>query len=321
MYLVTGDDWCPLPDLHLPDHGSGLLAVSLGRKILVCGFPTTTSSQQHPNILASSPVLGQEGGNLSVAKLKEAELGGEEDRACFIADNLSTAGSSGWQRLADRIFPSGLSSWVLMGSKVIASAGLNYEKEGNPFESFDLDAENGSWSVEEFSLPNVPNDLHIYGSCMVAIDEHRILVAGGASLENGAITGGELVQVFDTRTAAWERLDNMDPPRLLHACMLHQGGVLVTGGKVAGGPGGSLVDFAGTQLLNFNSGRWQQLGDMNQPRSEHILVQVEGVPTVIGGESASFSEQLLNGSWQQHVIHTPAVMIASVMVDPLDFHC
>ena len=28
------------------------------------------------------------------------------------------------------------------------------------------------------------------------------------------------------------RLDNMDPPRLLHACMLHQGGVLVTGGKV-----------------------------------------------------------------------------------------
>ena len=88
---------------------------------------------------------------------------------------------------------------------MIASAGLNYEKEGNPFESFDLDAENGSWSVEEFSLPNVPNNLHIYGSCMVAIDEHRILVAGGASLENGAITGGELVQVFDTRTTAWER--------------------------------------------------------------------------------------------------------------------
>ena len=49
--------------------------------------------------------------------------------------------------------------------------------------------------------------------------------------------------------------------------------------------------------------------------------QVEGVPTVIGGESASFSEQLVNGSWHQHVIHTPAVMIASVMVDPLDFHC
>ena len=28
------------------------------------------------------------------------------------------------------------------------------------------------------------------------------------------------------------RLDDMDPPRLLHACSLHQGGVLVTGGKV-----------------------------------------------------------------------------------------
>ena len=87
-------------------------------------------------------------------------------------------------------------------------------------------------------------------------------------------------------------------------------------------------------------GRWQALGDMNQARSEHILVkvggcenvpvcqfdsvvelQVEGVPTVIGGESASFSEQLLKGSWQQHVIHTPAVMISSVMVDPSYFHC
>ena len=90
--------------------------------------------------------------------------------------------------------------------KVIASAGLNYNKDGNPFESFDLDADNGNWAVEEFSLPNVPNDHHIYGSCMVAIDEHRFLVAGGASLEHGASTGGELVQVFDRRTAAWERL-------------------------------------------------------------------------------------------------------------------
>jgi len=209
----------------------------------------------------------------------------------------------------------------LMGSKVIASAGFNYNEEGNPFESFNLDADDGNWSVEEFSLPNVPNNNHIYGACMVAIDEHRFLVAGGASLENGATSGGDLVQVFDRRTAAWERLDDMDPPRLLHACMLHQGGILVTGGKVVEGPGGRLVDFAGTNLLNFNSGRWQQLGDMNQPRSEHILVHVEGVPTVIGGESASFSEQLVNGSWHQHVIHTPAVMISSIMVDPLDFHC
>ena len=92
-------------------------------------------------------------------------------------------------------------------TKVIASAGLNYNKEGNPFESFDLDGDDGNWAEEEFSLPNVPNDLHIYGSCMVAIDEHRFLVAGGASLENGASTGGQLVQVFDRRTAAWDRLD------------------------------------------------------------------------------------------------------------------
>ena len=73
------------------------------------------------------------------------------------------------------------------------------------FDAHQSKRDDGSWSVEEFSLPNVPNNLHIYGSCMVAIDEHRILVAGGASLENGAITGGELVQVFDTRTTAWER--------------------------------------------------------------------------------------------------------------------
>ena len=90
--------------------------------------------------------------------------------------------------------------------KVIASAGLNYDGEGNPFESFDLDADDVNWSVEEFSLPSVPSNLHIYGSCMVAIDEHRLLVAGGASLEHGAITGGNLVQLFDRRTAAWQRL-------------------------------------------------------------------------------------------------------------------
>ena len=89
--------------------------------------------------------------------------------------------------------------------KVIASAGFNYNEEGNPFESFNLDADDGNWSVEEFSLPNVPNNNHIYGACMVAIDEHRFLVAGGASLENVATSGGDLVQVFDRRTAAWER--------------------------------------------------------------------------------------------------------------------
>ena len=27
--------------------------------------------------------------------------------------------------------------------------------------------------------------------------------------------------------------------------------------KVSDGPGGKLVDFAGTQLLDFNSGRWE----------------------------------------------------------------
>ena len=59
----------------------------------------------------------------------------------------------------------------------------------------------------------------------------------------------------------------MEPPRMLHACMLYQGGVLVTGGKVRPGKvaqvvestgGELLVDFAGTQLLNFNTGRWWQ---------------------------------------------------------------
>ena len=96
---------------------------------------------------------------------------------------------------------------MIIATKVIASAGLNYHQEGNPFESFNLDADDGSWSVEEFSLPNVPNDLHIYGSCMVAIDEHRLLVAGGASLEDGTTAGGHLVQLFDRRSAAWERLE------------------------------------------------------------------------------------------------------------------
>ena len=96
---------------------------------------------------------------------------------------------------------------MIIATKVIASAGLNYHQEGNPFESFNLDADDGSWSVEEFSLPNVPNDLHIYGSCMVAIDEHRLLVAGGASLEDGATAGGHLVQLFDRRSAVWERLE------------------------------------------------------------------------------------------------------------------
>ena len=82
MYLVTGDAWCPLPDLHLPDHvssfnfnnmhsgkqGSGLLAVNLGKKIVVCGFPAPTS--QPPNLLASSPVLGQETRDYSMAEVE-----------------------------------------------------------------------------------------------------------------------------------------------------------------------------------------------------------------------------------------------------------
>ena len=53
---------------------------------------------------------------------------------------------------------------------MIASAALNFKTHGNPFESFDLIDYSGSWTEQQFTLPNVPDDIHTYGSCMVAIE-------------------------------------------------------------------------------------------------------------------------------------------------------
>jgi hypothetical protein len=275
VHLVTAERWCPLPDTRLPRHGSGLLAASLGRKMLLCGFPSSTR--------------------------------GGADTACYVATGLATGG--GWTRVSDRIFSNGLSAWAVTGTSLLATAGILSADQGNAFESLELGGEEGAaWVREDITLPNVPPDRHISGSCMVALDSHRVMLLGGGWMGDVSV-GGHLTQVLDRRTGGWRRLADLSPPRMRHACLAWQGGVLVTGGLVAGS-----VPSAAAQLFNLTSEKWEELPPLEEARSEHILVEVDGRPTVIGGEGAARSERWADGAWRQHVEHTPVVMLSGLQV-------
>ena len=75
------------------------------------------------------------------------------------------------------------------------------------------------------------------------------------------------------------------------------------------------------QRFSLAEGRWEELASMLVPRMEHVMVEVGGLVTVIGGKEAVHSEQLVEGEWVEHVAHTPVVMLSAVAVVGAHYHC
>ena len=108
--------------------------------------------------------------------------------------------------------------------------------------------------------------------------------------------------------------------RKSHACMRYLDGVLLAGGgtqtSVSGGTTKPDVNF-----FNLTSSTWQDFPPLNESRDDHILVPVDGVPTVIGGIGKQYSEQFVDGSWQPWLEHQPAIHMSAVQVPSDEFHC
>lgn len=68
-------------------------------------------------------------------------------------------------------------------------------------------------------------------------------------------------------------------------------GVMVSGGQISSGATPTV------EFLNLNTWEWNDLPNLNSPRSGHEMGLLGGHPTVLGGYFSATTEQFINGSW------------------------
>ena len=158
-------------------------------------------------------------------------------------------------------------------------------------------------------------------SCMAAINDTSFILIGGAMRDNYLI-GGKLTQIYNLETETWTRMPDMEPGRYDPKCMNYMDGIMVAGGVKATSEGGSGQHSNDVNFFNLTTNMWQKFPSMNKGRYGHILAPVNGIPTAIGGVFASYSEQYINGKWNNWIEQIPGVDYHSfVQVSKDDFHC
>merc|ERR1719260_6053 len=116
-------------------------------------------------------------------------------------------------------------------------------------------------------------------------------------------------------------MPDLNPRRYNHACMRYLDGVLLAGGVTQSRDVGGGQIKPDVNFFNLTSSSWQDFPPLNDYRSDHVLVPVDGVPTVIGGLDREYSEQLVDGSWQKWLKHQAAIYMSAVHVPSKEFHC
>ena len=158
-------------------------------------------------------------------------------------------------------------------------------------------------------------------SCMAAINDTSFILIGGAMRDNYLI-GGKLTQIYNLETETWTRMPDMEPGRYDPKCMNYMDGIMVAGGVKATSEGGSGEHSNDVNFFNLTTNMWQKFPSMKQLRYNHILAPVNGIPTVIGGSFPNYSEQYINGKWNNWIEQNPQVYGHSfVQVSKEDFHC
>ena len=159
---------------------------------------------------------------------------------------------------------------------------------------------------------------------MAAINDTSFILIGGAMRYNWLI-GGKLTQIYNLETGTWTRMPDMEPGRYRPKCMNYMDGIMVTGGVIADheSSGGHVSDDV--NFFNLTTNVWQKFPFMKQSRYNHILAPVNGIPTVIGDSYSNYSdysEQYINGKWNNWIEQNPNVFGHSfVQVPKDDFHC
>ena len=164
---------------------------------------------------------------------------------------------------------------------------------------------------------------------MAAINDTSFIIIGGRLRDNSLI-GGNLAQIYNLETGIWTRMQDMEPGRYMPKCLNFMDGVMVAGGDI---PTWKTLEFPGivskdVNFFNLTTNMWQKLPSMNYARNNHILAQVNGIPTVIGvfnlGQGGVFNnnaEQFINGRWSNWIEQPPAIWHSFVQVPKDDFHC
>ena len=160
-------------------------------------------------------------------------------------------------------------------------------------------------------------------SCMAAINETSFIIIGGG-VDGYYQSIGKLTQIYNLETGTWTRMPDMEPGRYGPKCMNYMDGIMVVGGVKATSENGGGYTSDDVNFFNLTSTMWQKFPSMNKYRYEHILAPVNGIPTVIGGgvgQSSYYSEQYINGRWNNWIEHTPVIYSSFVQVPKDDFHC
>ena len=157
-------------------------------------------------------------------------------------------------------------------------------------------------------------------SCMAAINDTSFILIGGGMRDNYLI-GGNWTQIYNLETGIWTQMQDMEPGRYLHKCLNYMDGIMVAGGIKASSENGGGHVSNDVNFFNLTTNMWQKFPSMNEVHFDHILAQVNGNPTVIGGYSSEYSEQFINGKWNNWIERTTVTHHSFVQVPKDDFHC
>lgn len=109
-----------------------------------------------------------------------------------------------------------------------------------------------------------------------ALANDRVLIAGGFTDEANQEDGAEL---YDTRTARFQRLSRMMVVRHSHsATLLPNGKVLIAGGYGAGN-----ATLAAAELFDPVTGRFAETGSLRAARAGHVAVLLDNGKVLVAG--------------------------------------
>jgi hypothetical protein len=207
----------------------------------------------------------------------------------------------------------------VVGPRVYIFAGHVYLPEQKRLHQFNdlwaLDTDTWQWHRMD-AAPDAPTPPPRDRAAMVALDEHRLLIYGGADAANRRLDDA---WVYDVREAVWREVAPTAGPRPKARCsaaLFPLGNrVLAFGGDVLGaGPTNELWSLKGTLTAEAAGPRWTQLalaGEAPAPRRGHAAAPAEALGGVVFCGGLSEQKSLLGMKKQAEFLMDVVLLQAS----------
>ena len=224
------------------------------------------------------PLVGEVHGALLLPDGRVLVTGGYDERARRPVGQarLYDPATRTWSDVGGARFPAGASAAQLFDGRILVV--LADASSRNDRTAF-YDPETSAWSAG----PDLPKGFG--NGVWVRLADGRVLAAGGGDPNGPGAVGAAQAALFDPSTATWRLTGSMLVARLGHAAtLMADGRVLVTGGKVYGGP--EAARFASAELYDPILGTWTAIRDMAVARDGHTATLLpDGRVLVTGGEA------------------------------------